>query len=138
MIDLPRIAQALEAGQALDPADAAALLVGIAAGSVDFALGLKPAPGARSAASKLAQARRDRLIRGMAAEFYATLPSDSERAEHISLRLSRYRLGSDWERDRAEDSIKYIGSLRGRCWEILKQVDRPLSARRIRAILAAS
>ncbi|WOH70667.1 hypothetical protein RX330_20435 [Bradyrhizobium sp. NDS-1] len=94
-------------------------------------------PGQRSPAARAAQERRDRLICVTIAEFFPALLAATA-AEQLAERLARYRSGPDWKRDRTATSINYRQSLRGRCWEILKAVDRPLSGRRIREILATS
>jgi hypothetical protein len=133
--NLQRLEAALRSSQALDRADAALLLDGLAAGSLDRALGLRPSPGERSAAARSAQADRDALIRNMAAEYFSGMPA-STCAEMIAGRLGRYRGGGDWRADRSKDAISYLNSVRGRCWQILKKVDRDLSVRRIREILA--
>jgi hypothetical protein len=94
-------------------------------------------PGQRSLETRQAQAERDRLICTMAREFFAG-PLIAPTAETVAKRLAQYRGGQDWKRDQAAESIGYRGTVRGHCWAVLRAVDRPLSARRIRAILAAS
>jgi hypothetical protein len=73
----------------------------------------------------------------MADTFFAG-QSITAAAESIAPRLARYRAGPDWKRDRTAETIEYRDTLRGHCWAVLKAVDRPLSARRIRAVLAMS
>ncbi|WP_063682819.1 hypothetical protein [Bradyrhizobium stylosanthis] len=133
-LDIEAIAAAIEAGADLAAADRAA-----AAEALRRAvLVLTPTkPGQRSAATRVAQVEQQRLLRTIAATFYAG-QSASAAAESIAARLARYRAGPDWKRDCTADGIPYRDTLRGHCWAILRAVDRPLSARRIRALLAMS
>jgi hypothetical protein len=124
----------LETGDVLSDADRAAIALALRT----FTLMLEPTkPGQRCALTRMAQAERDRLLCIAAREFYPTEPA-AVAAEHLAQRLARYQAGPDWKRDRTVDSISYRETLRGHCWAILKAIDRPLSSRRIREILAAS
>jgi hypothetical protein len=133
-VDLSRLARALEAGADLSPSERQAAAEALRAAVVLLA---PTRPGQRSASTRAAQEQRDRLIRSTVAQFFPTLP-DAIAAEQLAERLGRYRSGGDWRRDRAADKISYGETLRGCCWAILRAIDRPLSARRIREILATS
>ncbi|WP_338821432.1 hypothetical protein [Bradyrhizobium septentrionale] len=131
---LGKIAEALAAGAELSEADRVAAAEALRS----IAVVLVPTkPGQRSATTRMAQAEHQRLLRNMASTFYAD-QSASAAAESIAQRLARYRSGPDWKRDRSADGITYRETLRGHCWAVLKVIDRPLSARRIRALLATS
>lgn len=132
--NLRRLAEAIAAGADLTPEERAAAAEALRSISVVLA---PNKPGQRSPSTRMAQAEHQRLLHTMAATFYAN-QSASAAAESIAQRLARYRSGPDWKRDRAADSITYRDTLRGHCWAVLKAIDRPLSARRIRALLATS
>ncbi|MVT69846.1 hypothetical protein GPL21_32695 [Bradyrhizobium pachyrhizi] len=129
-----RLAAALEAGAEMTEADRQAAAEALRRASLVL---IPTKPGQRSASTRIAQVEHQRLLRTMAATFYAG-QSASAAADGIALRLARYRAGPDWKRDRTLDSITYRATLRGHCWAVLKAIDRPLSARRIRALLATS
>lgn len=131
---LGKIAEAIAAGADLTPEERAAAVEALR--SISLVL-VPTKPGQRSASTRMAQEGRDRLIRGAVAEFFPTLPA-AIAAEQLAQRLARYRLGPDWQRDRTAAGITYRATLRGHCWAILQAVDRPLSARRVREILATS
>ncbi|WP_456821823.1 hypothetical protein [Bradyrhizobium sp. USDA 4502] len=132
--DLHRLAEALAAGADLTPEERAAAAEALRAASLVL---MPTKPGQRSASTRMAQAEHQQLLRTMMSTFYAG-QSASAAADGIAQRLARYRSGPDWKRDRTADSIAYRDTLRGHCWAVLRVIDRPLSARRIRALLATS
>jgi hypothetical protein len=121
--DIARIAEALERGQPLDPADGAALLAGIRGGSVDQALGLSRATG------------RHEMIRAAARQFYPGARG-SVAADQFHTEWSRYA-GSAWQREKtmANCPPRHIGTIREIFWRLLQDQD-VLSARQLRRILA--
>ncbi|WP_375762859.1 hypothetical protein ACE10X_22360 [Bradyrhizobium sp. Pha-3] len=131
---LGKIAEALAAGIDLTAEERAAAAQALRTASLVL---MPTKPGQRSVSTRMAQAEHQRLLRTMAATFYSE-QSASGAADGIAKRLARYRSGPDWKRDRTAASISYRETLRGHCWAVLKAIDRPLSARRIRALLAAS
>lgn len=118
---LARIIDAVERGQPLDPADAAALLAGLRAGSLDRALGITPT------------SQRDQLIRDGIARF---LNHESAPADKFKERLAQFA-STAWsrERDLPECPRRHLGKLEEVLWRILKLRDRVLCARQIRRIL---
>jgi hypothetical protein len=133
-LSLEDVARALEIGAPLSDDDRAALVRALRRAA---AMMEPTKPGQRCALTRMMQAERDRLLCTAAREFYPTEPA-AIAAEHLAQRLARYQAGPDWRRDRTVDSISYRETLRGHCWAILKAIDRPLSSRRVREILATS
>ena len=93
--------------------------------------------GQRCRATVRAFSQRDALIRQTAPLYFPGLRK-SLQGELLAEPLGRYH-ASAWERERnlAECPAKRVGTIYEACWQILKLVDCPLSARRIRGILAA-
>jgi hypothetical protein len=139
---LRRIAAAIGAGRALDRDDEfwlATVLDHILTGEApDVALGLKAGPGQRTWQTRAALAERDRLFREAAARFLGG-SSLAEQAHRLSIELSHYH-ATAWERERAYDRCpdRHLGRLGEFLWHALKRHDRPLSARSLRLVLAAS
>lgn len=102
--------------------------------SLDAAFGLKPGPGERSWRTISALQRRDDLIRQVAAEHYAGMTA-REAGERISIELGRFRNSHDWRRSRAATTCPFTGP-KAKWWQILRLIDRPIGASRIRQILA--
>ncbi|PDS79157.1 hypothetical protein [Rhizobium sp. L43] len=126
---------------AAQPGDEAAARIGAAVqrvldgdeDSLDAAL--SEGRGWRSWRSDLARAERDRLICEIEAEFFADRPT-REAAREIAKGLDRFHSGVDWRRFRNAETNPFPQGLKAKFWLILKAIDRPLSAARIRDLLA--
>jgi hypothetical protein len=139
---LRRIAAAIRAGRALDREDEhwlATVLDRILTGEpADVALGLKARPGQRTWHTRAVLTERNRLLKEAARRFLSGL-SLAEQAHRLSIELSRYR-ATAWQRERTSDHCpnRHHGTIREFVWRALKLHDRPLSARSLRLVLAAS
>jgi hypothetical protein len=121
---LDRLTASLAEGR-IDPVDAALLLAGIAAGSVDVALGLRP---------KTPLERRDELICVALAQFFAG--SARARARACETRWARYESGP-WIRERLLDALpqRRVGTVEAIFWECLKLHPHPLRFERLRRMI---
>ena len=122
--DIARLEAALERGELIAPGDAAALLAGIRAGSVDRALGLSRTAG------------RDEMIRAAVGRYYPDMPS-SAAADKFHTDWSRFS-SSAWQREQylQECPQRHAGTIRETFWHLLRMRDAVLSARQIRRVLA--
>ncbi len=120
----------------------AAWLAGQVSGSLDAALGLAPAPGQRTLATKIATARLHDLYRQMATAHY---PTETLRGRAISVHaaLSDYA-GRGWLHERRSPCRHPEGSLAFYLWHVMaahRAAGRPawpLSARHIDRLLRAA
>ncbi|WP_375764117.1 hypothetical protein ACE10X_07025 [Bradyrhizobium sp. Pha-3] len=80
-------------------------------------------------------AERDALIVGVRSRFFHNR-ADLDAAHEIAAGLNRYA-STAWLRDRSAQTCpaRIAGTEKGAFWQILKVVDRPLSAERIRKIV---
>ena len=104
--------------------------------SSDEALDLLSAKSERTHKTASAFLRRNAALRDLAATHYAAL-SEAEQARRLARDLARYR-ATAWASERllAECPGHRIGTPSGYCWRILRALDRPISAERIRHVLA--
>lgn len=106
--------------------------------SLDHVFGLRTNPGQRSIQTKAMVARRDELIRRLAADHFRGASCNATAAA-IHKAWSRYA-SSAWPRERGSDAIPVarINRPEFAFWQIMKLQDVVLSQRTIRSILAAS
>jgi hypothetical protein len=105
--------------------------------TLDDAFGLARAPGVRDARTRHAIGRRDELLRLAASRFCDGRPA-AEQGRYLAERLTRYR-ESAWRRQRSAPTCPCrADTLEAMCWEILRAVDAPIGAERIRRILVAN
>ena len=105
----------------------------------DFAaaFGVKPGPGEADPRTRIAENRRDELIRTAAQSFFGDVPA-ARRAEELHRAWARYFDGAWQTMDRklADCPTRYAGKLAGLLYEMTKLRPRVLSERQIRRILA--
>ena len=103
-------------------------------GHLDTALGIVNGAGE---SWRLADAvrRRDDLLRHVAAEYYCG-QKPSVAAPKIASDLSRFRSSAAWRTARTAAACPYEGE-RAFFWQILRLVDKPIGADRLRRILGA-
>ena len=140
---LAGLAEAIERGDRLPAVDAAELAAAIRdalAGrqSLDAALGLRGGPGERSAATRLMLARRDALLREAADRHFPDQPA-AQQAEALAEAWRRYE-ASAWPRERGATVCppRHAGAVHALLWQAMKAGAMPVTARRIREILATS
>lgn len=139
---LKRVAEILS--QQDDDLDAKAVADGFSAylcGDVvtlDDALGVRTLPGQRKLATQIWNAKRNALLCKAACDHFPNVCT-LKQARELHRVMDRY-FTSAWrhERHNAVCPPHLSGTVQAAAWEILKLVDRVLSERRIREILATS
>jgi hypothetical protein len=131
---LARLAASLQGHAPRNAADeswlGAALARYLDGADLDQALGVQTAAGDRDVRTVARQARRDEILRDLAAEMCPEKPV-TRQAEYLEKVISRYSAGP-WIHDRG----RTIPPERNRkLWELLRLYPSPLGARRIRMIL---
>lgn len=106
--------------------------------TLDDALGVSRSAGQEAWWTAEARARRDGIIRDLAAHHYAGLPTNRA-ATAIAQEARRY-LGAGWIRDRHSIVMPAgcEGTIRGYLWQAMKAAERfPVSIRQIASILSS-
>jgi hypothetical protein len=103
--------------------------------SLDDAFGLDPAQ-VRAERRAAAYDERDRLVRLISDRHFRGYPSKAERAGRMAERLAEYHAGP-WRQAKAAPRCPHPrGTFDELAWALFEVIDRPISARRIRALLA--
>jgi hypothetical protein len=140
---LSRLEASLRAGKPLPASDALPIADALQTylcdgGDLEAALGVKPAPGSRSAATRAKLDQRDAALRECADEFFPGMATALQ-AEHIATALLRYA-AAGWPRDKGDVRCppRHRGKIQADLWRILQAIPMPISARQVRKILALS